>query len=177
MAHVELPHFTHVAATAKPQSGAISRVCTVGNLVIAHWAMFWMMNGFDKFFHRTDLGLFAWHGKDRTEQFTGYLTNTNMPVTWLEPLLLGTGILQLIITIPLLMVLGTSLRGRWVSRDLFEMSFFLGGAMLMGFSGFDIIFGDRMELWEHGTFLVGLLLSYKLAKDSFQERGLIETNS
>ncbi|MGB1360777.1 MAG: hypothetical protein ACPG8V_01530 [Alphaproteobacteria bacterium] len=42
---------------------------TIANLVIFHWAMYWLMNGLDKFFNRMDFGIFTWYGKDRSNQF------------------------------------------------------------------------------------------------------------
>jgi uncharacterized membrane protein YphA (DoxX/SURF4 family) len=143
----------------------IMRLATVGNLVIAHWAVYWVMNGLDKFLNRTNLGLFTWYGKDRSEQFGNYLGNTNLPLEALEPLLYVTGVIELLVAIPLLLTVAAIIKGDGVPRRLFEFGFFLSAAIFSGFSFFDVIIGDRAELWEHGTFMIGLLLCYILAKD------------
>ena len=38
--------------------------------------------------------------------------------------------------------------------NLIRLNFKLSMLIFFGFSIFDILFGDRMELWEHGTFLI-----------------------
>jgi hypothetical protein len=98
----------------------------MANLVVLHWAIYWIMNGLDKFLNRTDLGLFTWFGKDRTEQFSGYLDRTDMPISLLEPILYTTGILELLVAIPLLVVLVAACTRRRVSRVLFEQGFVWG---------------------------------------------------
>jgi hypothetical protein len=153
---------------------AATSVLNMANLVVLHWAIYWIMNGLDKFLNRTDLGLFTWFGKDRTEQFSGYLERTDMPISLLEPILYTTGILELLVAIPLIMVLVAACTGRRVSRFLFEQGFVCGTLIFVGFSFFDVILGDRAELWEHGTFFVGILLSYKLAKEAYTENGQFE---
>ncbi len=158
---------TQLPDNASAQSGIIG-LATIGNLIIAHWAVYWVMNGLDKFLNRTDLGLFTWHGKDRTEQFTGYLENTGMPLGGLDGLLYVTGVIEVLVAIPLVMTLYAVAKGAKVKRQTFELGFFFGLAIFVGFSFFDVIFGDRAELWEHGTFMIGLLLCYKLAKDEFE---------
>ncbi len=177
MALVEVPHFTHAAAIAKPNSGAFSRVCTLANLAVAYWVIFWLMNGVEEFLIRQDLGTFARYDQSRTEQLVAFVMRADLPVAWLDLLLVGMGAIQLVIALPLLLVLTHSLKGRWMKRKFFEMSFFLGGVMFVGFSGLDIILGESAGLWGSGVFLIVFLLTYKLAKDSFEERGLLETNS
>lgn len=161
------------------ESGVIGlyRVATIANLLIFHWAVYWLMNGLDKFLNRTDLGMFVWYGKDRSTQFGGYLENTGTSQSLLDPILYFTGVLELLVAIPLFMILMASITGKLVNRNFFEFSFFIGGAIFVGFSFFDIIFGDRAELWEHGTFLIGLMLSYQLAKQGFEERSIFHSES
>lgn len=154
-----------------PKDEGILRLATIGNLSVAHWAVYWVMNGLDKFLNRTDLGLFTWYGKDRSEQFSTYLANTELPAGMLDGLLYVTGVLELLVAVPLFLTLIALVRGEGVSRRIFEFGFFLSAAIFSGFSFFDVIIGDRAELWEHGTFLIGLLLCYKLAKDEYETSG------
>lgn len=158
-------------AHATGRTHDISQVATMGNLVIGHWAVYWVMNGLDKFLNRTDLGLFTWHGKDRSEQFGTYLENTGLPQSILDGLLYVTGVIEFLVAIPLILTLIASAKGAGINRKLFEYGFMVSAAIFSGFSFFDVIFGDRAELWEHGTFLIGLLLCYLLAKDEFETNG------
>ena len=91
------------------------RHATVGNLALVHWAVYWIMNGLDKFLNRTDLLLFRWHGKDRLDQFSGYLTNTDISTFWVKPLLYFTGLIEFIVVVPLILLLRASLRDKAVS--------------------------------------------------------------
>ncbi len=156
------------SAADKPDLG---RWLTIGNLAVFHWAMYWLMNGLDKFLNRTELGLFTWHGKDRNPQFGGYFENTALPEHLIQPVLVFTGIVELLVFIPLAMVLAGVVSSGTVSRRAFEAGFFWGAAIFTGFSFCGVIFGDRAELWEHGTFLVTLLACYMVAKAEFEERG------
>ena len=45
--------------------------------------------------------------------------------------------------------------------------------IFLAFSVGDILFGDRQELWEHGTFMVLTLLTYQLYIGRAQERAEI----
>ncbi len=161
---------TEFGEIARRENG-IARLATVGNLAIGHWALYWVMNGLDKFLNRTDLGLFTWHGKDRSTQFGEYFQNTGMPMDMLDGLLYVTGVIELMVAIPLFLALYAVSSGSRVSRRVFEFGFFSSAAIFSGFSFFDVIIGDRAELWEHGTFLIGLLLCYKLAKDEYENSG------
>ncbi|WP_282077857.1 hypothetical protein [Epibacterium ulvae] len=164
---------SHLGISDKSTHAAPSAL-NMANLVVLHWAIYWVMNGLDKFLNRTDISFFTWFGKDRTEQFSGYLERTDISISLLEPILYVTGVLELLVALPLLMVLTAACNQRPISRRLFEHSFFWGTLIFTGFSFFDVIFGDRAELWEHGTFFIGLLLSYKLAKEAYTENGQFE---
>ncbi|MQY41593.1 hypothetical protein GG681_02990 [Epibacterium sp. SM1969] len=166
MTDINSPH----TAQRHAYSAGLYRITTIANLLLLHWGVYWLMNGLDKFLNRTDVGLFVWYGKDRSTQFGDYLENTGTSLSALEPILYFTGIIELLVSIPLFMILAAAISGKQISQAFLEMSFVLGGVIFVGFSFFDVIFGDRAELWEHGTFLIGLLLSYKLVKDGLQER-------
>ncbi|MEM9707570.1 MAG: hypothetical protein AAF871_02170 [Pseudomonadota bacterium] len=163
----------HDANTPTQTEGAAnaSALFTIGNLAVFHWALYWLMNGLDKFVNRTDLGIFTWYGKDRAEQFGGYFDKAAVPESLLHPLLYLTGIVEFLVFIPMALVLQQVVLRGVVSRRLFETGFFWSAAIFTGFSFFDVIFGDRAELWEHGTFLIGVLICYKLAKDEFETKG------
>jgi len=78
-----------------------NRFFTMSRLLVLYWLLFWLMNGLDKFLHRSDVGIFTWHGKDRSNQFGGYFTNSGLSAEWINTLLYCTGIWELVIVVPL----------------------------------------------------------------------------
>jgi len=48
------------------------------------------------------------------------------------------------------------------SRVMYELGFKLSLMLFLVFTVGDILFGERIELWEHCTFMVLILLSYKM---------------
>ena len=59
----------------------------------------------------------------------------------------------------------------YTNRTVHRLCFKGGVLLFLAFSTGDILFGDRMELWEHGTFMVLILLTYDLwyRTDTFVE--------
>jgi len=45
-------------------------------------------------------------------------------------------------------------------HDIVRLTFKISMGIFLGFSIFDIICGDRTELWEHGTFLILATIHY-----------------
>ncbi len=121
-------------------------------------AVFWVMNGADKFLNGTDLGLFRWSGKNRVEQFATYTELIDAAVDLAAPVLLIVGAVEvgmafLYGTSALRLVRGdraealaTLRRGTTATIVLFTL-----------FSAFDVVVGDRAELLEHGMFIVVFL--------------------
>ena len=135
-------------------------------IAVGYWMLFWLLNGLDKFLNRTDLGLFAWYGKDRTEQFTGYFERLDVPVHLIDPILYFAGVWEILVAAPLLAAL-VLLRQRGANARLNRVvgwGFILSGITLIAFSAFDVVAGDRAELREHGLYLVVLLVSYLLTR-------------
>ncbi len=148
----------------------MSRYLTIGNLAVFHWAMYWVMNALDKFLNRTDLGIFTWYGKDRSVQFGGYFEKTAVSDAWLHPLLYLTGVIEFLVFIPLFLALWGIHKDGVLYRKHLERGMFWGASIFTGFSFFDVIFGDRAELWEHGTFMILVLVCYKLAKEEYEKK-------
>lgn len=122
---------------------------------VGYWGVFWVMNGLDKFLNRMDLGLFAWHGKDRTNQFTEYFTRMDVPVDAINPVLFFAGIWELLVAVPLFYAMSLILRGMESvkSERIMTWGYVLAALTMIAFSGFDVIAGDRAELREHGLYL------------------------
>ncbi len=135
-------------------------------IAVGYWLVFWLLNGLDKFLNRTDLGLFAWYGKDRTEQFTGYFERLEVPVHFIDPVLYFAGVWELLVAAPLLAAVVLLCRqGKSAKLDrLVGLGFVLSGITFIAFSAFDVVAGDRAELREHGLYLVVLLVSYMLTR-------------
>lgn len=147
-------------------------------VIIAFWGLFWLLNGLDKFFNGTfepntksyatkfvaiptngqDSTIFnlypmepkGWFGVNRDAKMIGYFKRLNIN----EEIALGS--LYFIATLEIL--LGLSFLFDLFTRrkyfNLIRLNFKLTMLIFFGFSIFDILFGDRMELWEHGTFLI-----------------------
>ncbi len=136
-------------------TGANVQVAALNSLATGYWALFWVMNGLDKFLNRSDVGPFNWYGKDRTEQFGGYFERMNLSGEFIDLTLYFAGIWELIVAVPLVVATfvllfrpSAKLTGRMLT-----MGFVLTGLTLIGFSVFDVIAGDRAELREHGLYL------------------------
>ncbi len=55
-----------------------------------------------------------------------------------------------------------SVRNMYSDRTVHRLAFKGSVLIFVAFSTGDILFGDRMELWEHGTFLVMTLVTYDM---------------
>jgi hypothetical protein len=131
--------------------------------------MFWLMNGLDKFLNRQNLDVFTWFGKDRTVQFGGYFEKTGISDGILLPLLYITGVWELILAIPFIIALCCFTKK---NAELLKTGFFWSGATFVGFAFFDVIFGDRAELWEHGTFFILVISSFIVVFGAGSEKAM-----
>lgn len=146
----------------------------------AYWFIFWFLNGLDKFFFNTSLGVIVWHGKDRTEQFERYFSNIGFPNAPINELFLCTGIVEILISVPFLIcgpLLLSNALTTW-GRGAKIMQIGLAGSFVvfLGFIILDIIAGDRAELLEHSTYLAVIAASYAVTfLDFFLMREFIST--
>jgi len=140
--------FSRIANTVTP--AVALKACAVG-----YWGVFWVMNGLDKFLNRSDLGLFNWYGKDRTNQFTEYFKRMDVNVDAINPVLFFAGIWELLVAVPLFYAMSLILRGQdsEKSERIMTWGYVLTALTMIAFSGFDVIAGDRAELREHGLYL------------------------
>ena len=137
----------------------------VAGSVVLYWAVFWLMNGLDKFLYGRSILAIRWHGKDRTDQFNTYLENIGFDPSLIKPLLTFAGIWEIILGLAFLLVLHR-LFFRFSSSSVFRaISYSTAASVLtfVGFSAFDVVVGDRAELLEHGTYTVLLLVSWTVA--------------
>ncbi|RXJ72721.1 hypothetical protein CS022_13885 [Veronia nyctiphanis] len=138
-------------------------------IIIIYWAGFWLLNGLDKFLFRTEMCIFTWYGKDRTEQFSNYFAQSDIPPVWISPLLNTIGIWEVLISVPLCYAAWQYKPRFTLCRDYFNLGMNLGALTFLAFSMGDIVIGDRAELLEHGTYFILVLISFWYVNQSLGE--------
>jgi hypothetical protein len=134
-------------------------------ILYAFWAMFWILNGLDKFFNGTpakhdEFGKYVkgWFGMNRDDKFIHYFDRLNLPAELALGSLYSFAVFEVIVGMVFLLFLVRPQTPAIVYRLAFKSSIMLFFVFCTG----DILFGDRMELWEHGTFMVLTLMTYQL---------------
>ncbi|MEO6588775.1 MAG: hypothetical protein ABIP06_05555 [Pyrinomonadaceae bacterium] len=115
----------------------------------------------------------GWYGVNRDAKFINYFRTLNLPPTVAVISLYFFAILEIILAILFFWLFirqffdhtkkasdgKTSLiEDRTIHRLIFKGSIWIFIAFITG----DILFGDRVEVWEHGTFLIMTLVTYDL---------------
>lgn len=134
----------------------------IAGCVLLYWAVFWLMNGLDKFLCGRDLVIFRWHGKDRTNQFGTYLQNIEIESSLVAPILTFAGVWEIMIGVVFAIALFHLIYQFRPATMFYGMTFGAVASVLtfIGFSAFDVVAGDRAELLEHGTYMMLLLISW-----------------
>jgi hypothetical protein len=132
-------------------SGLLQRLdarLPLSTLLLAFWSMFWLLNGLDKFFNAP--GFF---GVTRDAAFVEYFGRLNLPPALALTSLYACGISEILLGLcfAAALVLGAPV--------LINLCFKGSMVIFITFSTADVLFGDRAELWEHGTFLLLVLAS------------------
>ena len=144
-------------------------------ILYAFWALFWMLNGLDKFFNGTVVQTangpkeVGWFGVTRDQKFIDYFAKLYLPKWTALGFLYGLAVLEIIVGVLFFTTLLYRKMPAVYRRLVFKMSMFI----FLVFSVGDILFGDRQELWEHGTFMVLTLLTYRMYIGRAQERAEI----
>lgn len=128
-------------------------------LVLAYWSFFWLLNFVDKIIVGPAN---LWNGKDRVTQFSDYFASINIHSDLLVWLLIGViTILEFAAFLLVAAALVNLVRNRSdVARSFFFWGTAAGMVIFTSFSVGDQIFGDRPELWEHGAFLLLIMVSW-----------------
>ena len=149
--------------TSKP----LSRLASIEGVVILYWFTFWVSNGLDKFVNGTDLVVFRWYGKDRSEQFVGYFRKADLPEEYVNGVLYFAGAWELLIallflTAGLYYLFGNARGARHYHRNwnAILLGLFMSAITFVAFALFDVVVGDRVELLEHSIFFGLVLLSW-----------------
>lgn len=122
-------------------------------LLLAFWCAFWLLNGLDKFFN--DPHFF---GVTRDAKFVEYFARLQLPPMVALASLYTCGISEVLLGLGFAGALATGIRS--LERLALKASLLI----FFTFSMADVLFGDRMELWEHATFLVLVLASIGMLK-------------
>ena len=120
-------------------------------VLTTYWFLFWFLNGLDKFFNYPHF-----FGVTRDQKFIKYFATLDLPPFVALVSLYAVGILEVLLGISFLVGLLLLHRTRKITLVNLELSLFI----FLGFSIADILFGDRKELWEHGTYIVLIIISY-----------------
>lgn len=139
------------------------------------WALFWTLNGLDKFFNGTVVQTangpkeFGWFGVTRDLKFSDYFAKLYLPKWTAVGFLYTFAVLEIVVGLLFFAILLCRKMPSAYRRLVFKMSMFI----FMVFSVGDILFGDRQELWEHGTFMILTLVTYQMYIGRAQERAEI----
>jgi hypothetical protein len=115
----------------------------------------------------------GWYGVNRDAKFINYFRTLNLPQSVAVVSLYFFAILEIILAILFFWLFVRQffdhtaqendgkislIEDRTIHRLIFKASIWIFIAFITG----DILFGDRVEVWEHGTFLVMTLVTYDL---------------
>ncbi len=168
------------------------------NFIYFYFAMFWVMNGLDKFILpgnektvQRGTGMFMevdgvltpifrilskGFGKDRTSQFMQYFDKINLGEEWIQPVLTFAGIFELLVGAFFLYALAErAIKARRWYRLVSDAAWKGSLMIFIGLSALDIATGDRTELWEHGTYILVTIGAYLGVKylDRSEAKGVI----
>ena len=168
--------------------------------------LFWLLNGFDKFFNGENIINFngyatkaaivdmngtvvytyqptepnGWFGVNRDEKIMGYFARLGLPselalvslyiVGGIE-IILGLAFLSILFYKPLLpkqLEKALEANKAFATQTVHRLAFKASSLLFVVFMVMDILFGDRTELWEHGTFLILTALAYRFYIDHEQ---------
>lgn len=115
----------------------------------------------------------GWYGVNRDAKFANYFRRLDLPPSIASLTLYFFAILEIIVAFSFFVLFVRQFRpnkyvddagnknlfaDRTIHRLVFKASIWIFIAFLIG----DVLFGDRAEVWEHGTFLLMTLVTYDL---------------
>jgi hypothetical protein len=114
------------------------------------------------------------YGVSRNGKFENYFDRLGLPRWFALTSVYGIAVLEVIVGVAFLAILAwtvgpaawranqAGLWGLFHDRTIHRLCFKTGIFIFLLFSVGDTLFGDRTELWEHGTFMVLTLVTYDL---------------
>ncbi|MGQ0656015.1 MAG: hypothetical protein ACT4P4_27805 [Betaproteobacteria bacterium] len=166
----------------------VDQRCTVSVLLLSFWALFWALNGADEFFNGTTepnvavtsgvaldsegapafrihpLQPVGWYGVSNAARFVAWFGQLGLPASAALATLYALSVAQLVVAAIFFYLAARATRREppAASRRLHQGAFVASAALFVVLCVLDILFGERAELWQHGTYLVLVLLSYEL---------------
>ena len=122
----------------------------------------------------------GWFGVNRDAKTIGYFERLGMPASWalgalysiaVVEVLLGLAFLSILLYKPLLTkAMEQALEDNRVfaTQTIHRLAFKVSCLIFVSFIAMDILFGNRTELWEHGTFLILTAMTYRFYIDHEQ---------
>ncbi len=134
---------------------SVNSKLSMGTVLSLYWFLFWILNGFDKFFNAD-----TFFGAN----FKAGLENNFLPALGLStslawPIAIVVGVIELLLGLMFLMALirfWSRNDGRYdTARAAITLSVLFFALLSAG----AILFGARDPMWQHGTFIATLLLT------------------
>ncbi|MBV9706291.1 MAG: hypothetical protein JO125_02645 [Chloroflexi bacterium] len=134
---------------------------TSRSLLLAFFAIFWLLNGFDKFLDRYPFWFGAVHGVSLTD----YFAHIHMPAQIALIILYSMGFLEMLLG---MCFISSLLISRSLRLLLSQISLKASILMFCLYSIGDILFADRADMLEHGIYVTPIIISlaFFLWKDS-----------
>lgn len=119
----------------------------------------------------------GWFGVNREAATIGYFERLGMPASWalgslysiaVVEVLLGLAFFSILFYKPLLpkaMEQAFEENRVFATQTIHRLAFKVSCLIFVSFITMDILFGDRTELWEHGTFLILTAMIYRFYID------------
>jgi hypothetical protein len=133
--------------------------------IVVFWTFYWLLNVVDKVITKS---IFLWAGKDRFTQFVNYFSSIGIqsPGIALFFLVLVTLLEVLAFVFVAYALIQLFKRNENLAHVYFFWGTVAGLAIFTFFSLGDQVFGDRVELWEHTSYWVALIVSWAAYKYS-----------
>ena len=122
----------------------------------------------------------GWFGVNRDEKTIGYFARLGLPSKLALGSLYFVGVIEIMLGIAFLSILFykpllpkqlekiLEANKAFVTQTVHRLAFKTSSLLFVAFMVMDILFGDRTELWEHGTFLILTALAYRFYIDHEQ---------
>ena len=112
----------------------------------------------------------GWYGVNRDSKMINYFQNLAIPREIALAMLYSIAIFEIILGFAFFALFiwsfipddKKSKDGLFADRTIHRLAFKSSVAIFVMFSTGDILFGDRTELWEHGTFIIMCLITYDM---------------
>jgi len=138
----------------------LNALLSIKRLLYLFWGCFWLLNGLDKFFNGYLINgkNVGWFGVYRDPKMIAYFERLFLPPEMALTFLYCIGIFETILGTIFLIALFFPMLPKSTRHLAFKASFLI----FVMFSVGDILFGDRAELWEHGTFMILTISTFRL---------------